>query len=113
MIDNARTVTDTKTLWGEDPDKRNSCSAFICLNYSHFRVQSYLNLHFLHFFVRRVKTTLTECFPCSLVELILFQLLSEVESTQEGHYKLSIQPILRNINSLSDVLQNKILPADF
>ena len=27
---------------------------------------------------------------CSLVELILLELLSEVESTQEGHHKLSI-----------------------
>ena len=33
--------TDTKTLWGEDPDKKNR-SASNCLNYSHFRVQSYL-----------------------------------------------------------------------
>ena len=31
----AMTVTDTKTLWGEDPDKRNPCSTSICLNYSH------------------------------------------------------------------------------
>ena len=46
----AMTVADTKTLWGEDPDKRNPCSASICLNYSHFRVQSYLHLQFLHFF---------------------------------------------------------------
>ena len=46
----ATTVTDTKTLWGEDPDKRNPCSNSICLNYSHFRVQSYLHSQFLHFF---------------------------------------------------------------
>ena len=49
MMDKARAVTDTKTLWGEDPDKRNLCCASICLNYSHFRVQSYLYLQFLHF----------------------------------------------------------------
>ena len=35
-MDKATKVTDTKTLWGEDPDKRNSCCASICLNYSHF-----------------------------------------------------------------------------
>ena len=29
---NATTVTDTKALWGEDPDKRNSCSTSICLS---------------------------------------------------------------------------------
>ena len=45
----ATTVTDTKTLWGEDPDKRNPCSTSICLNYSHFRVQSHQHLQFLHF----------------------------------------------------------------
>ena len=49
MMDKARTVTDTKTLWGEDSDKRNLCSASICLKNSHFRVQSYLYLQFLHF----------------------------------------------------------------
>ena len=49
-MDKARTITDTKTLWGEDPDKRNPCSASICLNYSHFRVLSYLPSQFLHFF---------------------------------------------------------------
>ena len=49
MMDKARTVTDTKTLWGEDPDKRNLCSASICLNYYHFRVQSYLYSQFLHY----------------------------------------------------------------
>ena len=57
MMDKATTVTDTKTLWGEDPDKRNPCSASICLNYSHFKVQSYLHWQFLHFFVWTVKTT--------------------------------------------------------
>ena len=51
------TVTDTKTLWGEDPDKRNPCSTSIFLNYSHFRVQSYLHFQFLHFFVWTIKTT--------------------------------------------------------
>ena len=50
--------------------------------------------------------------PCSLVELILFELLSKVEGTQEGHHKLTTQPIPGN-NSLSGVFQNKILPADF
>ena len=50
--------------------------------------------------------------PCSLVELILFELLSKVEGTQEGHHKLATQPIPGN-NSLSGVFQNKILPADF
>ena len=49
-MDKATTVTDRKTLWGEDPDKRNPCSASICLNYSHFRVQSYLHSQNLTFF---------------------------------------------------------------
>ena len=49
-MDKVKTITDTKTLWGEDPDKRNPCSASICLNYSHFRVLSYLHAQFLHFF---------------------------------------------------------------
>ena len=53
----AMTVNDTKTLWGKDPDERNPCSTSICLNYSHFRVQSYLYSHFLHIFVRTIKTT--------------------------------------------------------
>ena len=63
-MDKARTITDTKTLWGEDPDKRNPCSAFICLNYSHFRVLSYLpsQLHFLAS-AWTVKTTLTDVSP--------------------------------------------------
>ena len=52
----AMTVTDSKTLWGEDPDKRNPCSS-ICLNYSHFRVLSYLHSQFLHIFVWTIKTT--------------------------------------------------------
>ena len=48
--------------------------------------------------------------PCSLVELILFELFkSKVDGTQEGHHKLTIP----GNNSLSGVLQNKILPADF
>ena len=46
----ATTVTDTKTSWGEDPDKRNPYSNSICLKYSHFRVQFYLHSQFLHFF---------------------------------------------------------------
>ena len=28
--------------------------------------------------------------PCSLVELFLFEFLSKVEGTQEGHHKLAI-----------------------
>ena len=52
----AMIVTDTKPLWGEDPDKRNPCSASICLNYSHFRVQLYLHSQFLHIFVWTIKT---------------------------------------------------------
>ena len=47
---NATTVTDTKTLWGENPDERNPCSTSICLNYCYFRVQSNLHSQFLHFF---------------------------------------------------------------
>ena len=38
MMDKARTVTDTKTLRGEDPDKRTPYSACNSSNYSHFRV---------------------------------------------------------------------------
>ena len=49
-MDKAMTVTDTKTLLEEDPDKRNPCPASIYLNYSHFKVQSYLHSQFLHFF---------------------------------------------------------------
>ena len=37
-MDKARTVTDTKSLQGEDPDKTNPYSASISLNHSHFRV---------------------------------------------------------------------------
>ena len=48
MMGKAMTVTDTKTLWAKDPDERNPRSTSICLNYSHFRVQSYLHLQFLH-----------------------------------------------------------------
>ena len=51
----AMAVTDSKTLWGENPDKRNPCSSSICLNYSHFRVQSYLHSQFLHTFVWTIK----------------------------------------------------------
>ena len=40
MMDKARTVTDTETLQGDDPDKRNPYSASISLNHSHFRVLS-------------------------------------------------------------------------
>ena len=53
----AMTVPNTKTLWGEDPDKRNPYSTSICLNYSHFRVQFYLHSQFLHIFVWTIKTT--------------------------------------------------------
>ena len=53
----ATTVTDTKTLWGKDPDKRNPCSTSIFFNYFHFIVQSYLHFQFLHFFVWTIKTT--------------------------------------------------------
>ena len=63
-MDKARTVTDTKTLWEEDSDKRNTCSASICLNYCHFRVHVVLpTFAVLTFFVWTVKTTLAECFP--------------------------------------------------
>ena len=58
LMGKAVTVTDTKTLWGKDPDKRNPCSSTsICLNYPHFRVQSYLHSQFLHIFVWTIKTT--------------------------------------------------------
>ena len=53
----AMTVTDTKTLWGKDPDKRNPCFTSICLKYSHFRVQSYPHSQFSHIFVWTIKTT--------------------------------------------------------
>ena len=58
-MDKARKLTNTKTLWGEDADIINPCSASICLNYSHFRVLSYLPLQFLHFLASAwtVKTT--------------------------------------------------------
>ena len=65
-MDKARTITDAKTLWGEDPDKRNSCSAsIICLNYSHFRVLSYLPSQFLHFFglCMNSKNNINRMFP--------------------------------------------------
>ena len=51
--------------------------------------------------------------PCSLVELTLFELLSKVESTQEGHHKLANSQSIPGNNSLSGVFRNKILPADF
>ena len=58
LMGKAMTVTDTKTLCGKDPDKRNPCSSIsICLNYSYFRVQSYLHSQFLHIFVWTIKTT--------------------------------------------------------
>ena len=50
--------------------------------------------------------------PCSLAELILFELLSKVEGTQEGIINWQSQLIPGN-NSQSGVFQNKILPADF
>ena len=50
--------------------------------------------------------------PCSLVELILFELLSKVEGTEEGHDKLATQPIPGN-NSLPGVFQNKICLLTF
>ena len=117
MMGKAMTVTDSKTLWGEDPDKRNPCSSFICLNYYHFRVQSYLHSQFFHIFVWTIKATpgggahnhetcrfsgyhfsaeilepgmKQNVSPCSFVELILFELLSKVEGTQKGHHKLAI-----------------------
>ena len=31
------TVTDTKTLWEEDPDKRNLCSTSFCLKILSFQ----------------------------------------------------------------------------
>ena len=58
LMGKAMTVTDTKTLWRKDPDKRNPCSSTsIYLNYSHFRVQSYLHSQFLDIFVWTIKTT--------------------------------------------------------
>ena len=113
------TVADTKTLWEKDPDKRNPCSTSICLNYSHFRVQFYLHSQFLHIFVWTIKTTpggghfhktymghavfqvsffsikflnlvWNRMFPHAVWLNFLFELLSKVESTQEGHHKLTI-----------------------
>ena len=49
--------------------------------------------------------------PCSLIALILFESLSQVESTREGHHKLSISAYSKEY-SLSGVFQNDILPAD-
>ena len=57
-MDKARTVTDTKTLWGVDPDKRNLCSASICLNITLISEYSPTCICSL-FFVWTVKTTLT------------------------------------------------------
>ena len=65
MMDKARTVTLIQKLCGERIQIKNPCSASNCLNYSNFRVQSYLSSQLLiFFFVWTVKTTLiTECFP--------------------------------------------------
>ena len=68
----AMTVTDTKTLWGKDPDKRNPCSTSIRLNYSHFRVQSYLHSQFLRIFVWKIKTTPGGHFHINLYETCRF-----------------------------------------
>ena len=61
-MDKARTVTDTKTLWGEDPDKRNPCSASIALKLLSFQSTVLPAFAVLTFFVWTVKTALTECF---------------------------------------------------
>ena len=62
MMDKTITVTDTKTLQGEDPDKRDPYSASISLNHSYFRVlPAFAAVTFS--FVRTVKTTLTEYLP--------------------------------------------------
>ena len=57
LMGKAMTVTDTKKFVGKDPDKRNPFFTSICLNYSHFRVQSYLHSQFSHIFVWTIKTT--------------------------------------------------------
>ena len=51
--------------------------------------------------------------PCSLVELILFELLTKVRlrAPRKVIINWQSQPIPGN-NSLSGVFQNKILPAD-
>ena len=51
--------------------------------------------------------------PCSLVELILFELLTKVRlrAPRKIIINWQSQPIPGN-NSLSGVFQNKILPAD-
>ena len=51
--------------------------------------------------------------PCSLVELILFELLTKLRLRALGKVIINwqSQPIPGN-NSLSGVFQNKILPAD-
>ena len=63
LMGKAMTVTDTKTLWGKDPDKRNPCFTSICLNYSDFRVQSYLHSQFLHIFVWTIKSNTWGALP--------------------------------------------------
>ena len=90
-MDKATTVTDAKSLWGEGPDKRNLCSASICLN---TLISEYIPtcIRSSYIFFLDSKNNNNRMFPhaCSLVELILLELFSEVESTQEGHHKLSI-----------------------
>ena len=71
MMDKARTVTDTKTLRGEDPYKRNPYSASISLNHSHFKVlPAFAVLTFS--FVWTVKTTLTERLPVQVGSTLFF-----------------------------------------
>ena len=118
----AMTVTDTKTLWGKDPDKRNPCFTSICLKYSHFRVQSYLHSQFSHIFVWTIKITPGgggghlhinldgTCSPCSLLEHLLFELL-RLRAPRKVIINWQSQPIPGN-NSLFGVFQNKILPVD-
>ena len=138
----AMTVTDTKTLWGEDPDKRNPCSTSICLNYSHFRVQSFLHSQFLHIFVWTIKTTPggghfhINLYGAYRFSGIIFQhkFLNLVSNRMFPHavwlklfcldYQVRLrapkkviinwqsQPVQWN-NSLSGVFQNKFLPDDF
>ena len=50
MMDKARTVTLIQKLCGERIQIKNPCSASNCLNYSNFRVQSYLSSQLLIFF---------------------------------------------------------------
>ena len=73
LMGKAMTVTDTKTLWGKDPDKRNPRSSIsICLNYSHFRVQSYLHSQLLYIFVWTIKTTPWGALPYKPIWDMLF-----------------------------------------